>query len=104
MTPAEILKSVIEQQTPRIRESFSGPSYHAIQHIVRRLDVISQFYPNSNADSVDKIQETQEFFNFGWSNALKPFYADLDLNEFRPFPLIHDEDISWAVKTTVKPH
>ncbi|MBK6902086.1 MAG: hypothetical protein IPH04_04525 [Saprospirales bacterium] len=63
MTPAEILKSVIEQQTPRIRESFSGPSYHAIQHIVRRLDVISQFYPNSNADSVDKIQETQEFFN-----------------------------------------
>lgn len=96
MTSAEKLKAVIESQRPKIRQSFSGPSYHAIQHIVRRLDVMNQFYPNSNIDSPEKVLETQEFFNFGWANALKPFYADLDLNEFRPFPLIYPEDISWA--------
>lgn len=97
MSPAELLKLILIEQTPRIKQSFPGPCYYAIQHIIRRFDVVSQFYPRDDENS--EVLETQEIFNFGWSNALKPFYADLNVNKLEQFPLITQPAIEWADST-----
>ena len=90
------VKQVIENETLKIMGTFSGPSYHAIQHILRRLDFIMLFYSDAPGKTVQEVEELREFYNYGWAPALKPFYNDLDINIFEPFPEMYKEAMNWA--------
>jgi len=85
------LQSIIENEARKIKESFKGDNYFAVQNIVRRLDVFSSF---SGGKKVTR--EVGELFNFGWSNAIRPFFAELNLQTSHPFVEITQQDIAWA--------
>lgn len=90
------IKEIVRTETLKIRDTFSGPSYHAIQHILRRLDFILLFYKNAPGKTEQEVEELREFYSYGWAPALKPFYNDLDINTLEPFPEMHKEAMSWA--------
>lgn len=90
------IKEIIETETLKIKDTFSGPSYHAIQHILRRLDFIMLFYYDAPGKTEQEVEELREFYNYGWAPALKPFYNDLDINTLEPFPEMYKEAINWA--------
>lgn len=90
------LKEIVETETLKIKDTFSGPSYHAIQHILRRLDFVMLFYSNVPNKTEQEVEELREFYNYGWAPALKPFYNDLDINTFEPFPEMYKEAMNWA--------
>jgi hypothetical protein len=91
----KLLEDIIESETKRIASSFKGPSYHAVQHILRRLDFIIPFYTESN-DDAKKVAEFRTFFNHGWAPAMKEYYTDINLNVFQPYPEMHEEAIRWV--------
>ena len=89
------IKEIIQTETLKIRDTFSGPSYHAIQHILRRLDFVILFYTNPPGKTEQEVEELREFYNYGWL-ALKPFYTDLNINTLQPFPEMYKEAMNWA--------
>lgn len=95
-SPSKTLKSIIENETERISSTFSGSSYHAIQNIVRRLDVVIPFFWESDKYSENEVSEFRELFQFGWAPALKPYYMDIDLNVNQPFPEMTPDAVQWA--------
>lgn len=90
------IKEIIKTETLKIKGTFSGPSYHAIQHILRRLDFIMLFYNDAPGKTEQEVEKLREFYNFGWAPALKPFYNDLDINTLEPFPEVYKEAMNWA--------
>lgn len=90
------IKEIIKTETLKIKDTFSGPSYHAIQHILRRLDFIMLFYNDAPGKTEQEVEKLREFYNFGWAPALKPFYNDLDINTLEPFPEVYKEAMNWA--------
>jgi len=90
------IKEIIQTETLKIRDTFSGPSYHAIQHILRRLDFVILFYTNPPGKTEQEVEELREFYNYGWAPALKPFYTDLNINTLQPFPEMYKEAMNWA--------
>lgn len=90
------IKEIIKTETLKIKDTFSGPSYHAIQHILRRLDFIMLFYNDAPGKTEQEVEKLREFYNFGWAPALKPFYNDLDINTHEPFPEVYKEAMNWA--------
>lgn len=96
MKPSEILKQKIDEEAKILKNSFNGPSYWAIQNIVRRIDFIFPLFHKRDNWSEQEIYEFREFFSFGWAPILKHYYEDIDLNVHQPFPLMTDEMISWA--------
>lgn len=93
---ASYIKEIIQTETLKIRDTFSGPSYHAIQHILRRLDFVILFYTNPPGKTEQEVEELREFYNYGWAPALKPFYTDLNINTLQPFPEMYKEAMNWA--------
>lgn len=91
-----LLKEIVETETLKIKDTFSGPSYHAIQHILRRLDFVMLFYNNAPGKTEQEVEELREFYNYGWAPALKPFYNDININTFEPFPEMYKEAMNWA--------
>ena len=91
-----LLKEIVETETLKIKDTFSGPSYHAIQHILRRLDFVMLFYNDAPGKTEQEVEELREFYNYGWAPALKPFYNDIDINTFEPFPEMYKEAMNWA--------
>jgi len=90
------IKEIIKTETLKIKDTFSGPSYHAIQHILRRLDFVMLFYNDAPGKTEQEVEKLREFYNFGWAPALKPFYNDLDINAHEPFPEVYKEAMNWA--------
>jgi len=90
------IKEIIENETLKIKDTFSGPSYHAIQHILRRLDFILVFYGSAQGKTEEEVEELREFYQYGWAPALKPFYNDLNINTLEPFPEVYKEAMNWA--------
>lgn len=91
-----LLKEIIETETLKIKDTFSGPSYHAIQHILRRLDFVMLFYYDAPSKTEQEVEELREFYNYGWAPALKPFYNAININTFEPFPEMYKEAMNWA--------
>jgi hypothetical protein len=58
-----LLKEIVETETLKIKDTFSGSSYHAIQHILRRLDFIMLFY-NDAPDKTRQDKKLKSFVNF----------------------------------------
>ena len=93
---SKIIKEIVEEETLKVKSSFTGPSYHAIQHILRRLDFIMLFYSNDPNKSEVEVEQLREFYNYGWAPAMKTFYNDLNINTFEPFPEMYKEAMYWA--------
>lgn len=96
---SNLIKEIVDFETPKIRSSFSGPSYHAIQHILRRLDFIILFFTKAPDRTEKEVEELREFYNYGWAPAIKPFYDELDINISEPFPEMFKEASDWADAT-----
>ena len=97
MTPtAKILIPTIEKEFKKLRESFPHDSYYAIQILIRRLDVMTLFYWKSKHQSEEQVNETREFFNFGWPPLLKLFLADIGFNKPHRFIQTSEKDYAWA--------
>jgi hypothetical protein len=90
------LQDVVDKESKRIKRTYHGRSYHAIQHIVRSLDNVLTLYFNSTSLSHEEVNDFREFFRFGWPSLLKNYYGDIDINIHEPFPLMTSESINWA--------
>lgn len=93
---SEILKLTINSELKRIKGSFPADSYYAIQILIRRLDVVGMFFWKSEHQNEEQINESREFFNFGWAPIIKLFFDDLDFHKLRPFIQTKKEDYAWA--------
>lgn len=96
MTTSEILKSAIVDDYKKLRETFKSDSYYAIQIIIRRLDVISLFFWNSKHLNEEQVNESREFFNFGWAPLIKRFFDTHDFDKQHQFIQTREYDYSWA--------
>lgn len=90
------IKEIVENESLKVKDTFSGPSYHAIQHILRRLDFVLLFYSDAPGKTEQEVEELREFYNYGWAPALKPFYNALDINTFETFPEMYKEAMNWV--------
>ena len=95
-TASEILTPVIVDDLKKIRDTFKSDSYYAIQIIVRRLDVISLFFWNSKHLNEEQVNESREFFNFGWAPLIKLFFKSHDFDKQHQFIQTSENDYSWA--------
>ncbi|MGV3588701.1 MAG: hypothetical protein ACO1OF_16980 [Adhaeribacter sp.] len=93
---ADKIAKIVKEETSKYKSFFNGPSYHAIQHILRRLDVVLLFFHNDETKTKEEIEELREFFNYGWAPAIKPFYDDIDINALEPFPEMYKQARDWA--------
>lgn len=91
-----ILKEIIAEETSKMEDLSFGPSYHSIQHILRRLDFIMLFYNSDSNKSKEEFEQLKELYNYGWAPAIKPFYNDLEINVWQPFPEMFKEAQDWA--------
>lgn len=96
MTDSERFEIAFNKESKVLENSYGGPSYHAIQHIVRRMDVVLPLFWESKNWTEKDVQEYRELFKFGWAPLLKQYYNDIDINIHQPFPLMTDELIKWA--------
>lgn len=96
MKPSKLLKDKIDEESKIPKNSFGGPSYWAIQNIVRRIDFILPLFHRRDGWTKQQVDEFREFFNYGWAPILKQYYDDINLDVHQPFPLMTDEMISWT--------
>jgi hypothetical protein len=97
LTPtAKILNPAIQSEYKKLRETFSHDSYYAIQILLRRLDVISMFFWNSEHLTEEQVNESREFFNFGWAPLLKLFLNDHNFDTPHQFIQTKKQDYDWA--------
>ncbi|WP_281631615.1 hypothetical protein [Flavobacterium luteolum] len=92
----QLIENLVETETSKIKETFSGPSYYAVQHILRRIDFVMLFYNNDPRKTKEEVEELREFYSYGWVKALKPFYHDLNIDILESFPEMYKEAINWA--------
>jgi len=95
------LQDVIEKHSKTVGTTYSGRSYHAVQHIIRSLDYVFPLYYKSDVLADNKVEEFREFFMLGWVTLLKKYYGDIDVNTLEPFPLMTDEAINWAYSNII---
>ena len=96
MKPSELLKKKIDEESKILKNSFRGPSYWAIQNIVRRIDFILPLFHRREGWTEKQVDEFRKFFSFGWAPILKQYYDDINLDVHKAFPLMTDEMISWT--------
>ena len=92
----QIITNLIETETLKIKETFSGPSYFAVQHILRRIDIVMLFYTYDSRKTNEEVEELREIYSYGWAKALKPFYHDLKIDTLKSYPEMYKEAIDWA--------
>lgn len=90
------LGDIIEKESQLIGTTYGGSSYHAVQHIIRSIDVVLPFSYKSGSLNESQIGGFQDFFEFGWASLLKKYYDRIDINIHEPFPLMTDQLIKWA--------
>lgn len=95
-TASIILKPAIDGDYKKLRETFTFESYYAIQILIRRLDVISMFFWSSKYQNEEQVNETREYFTFGWAPLLKLFLNDHDFNTPNRFIQTFQSDYEWA--------
>lgn len=93
---SDILKSAIEKDYKKLRETFTFDPYYAIQILIRRLDVISMFFWSSSHQSEDQINESRAYFEFGWCSLLKLFLNDHNFDLEHHFIQTFQSDYKWA--------
>lgn len=93
---SEILKPVIDREFKKLRASFQADSYYAIQILIRRLDVVNMFFWKSEHQTDEQVNESREFFNFGWAPIIKLFLDDLDFHKLHRFIQTSKRDYNWA--------
>jgi hypothetical protein len=93
---ADEIAKIVKEETSKYKSSFNGPSYHAIQHILRRLDFVLLFFHNDQNITKEEVQELREFFNYGWAPAIKQFYDDINISVLEPFPEMYKQARDWA--------
>lgn len=91
-----LLQDIIDKHREKVGTTYGGPSYHAIQHIIRSIDYVFPLYNKSEVLTEYELAEFREFFMFGWVSLLKKYYNNIDINVFEPYPLMTDELIDWA--------
>lgn len=96
MKPSELLRQKIDEEAKVLKNSFNGPSYWAIQNIVRRIDLIFPFMHRIENWTEQEIDEFRQFFQYGWAPILKHFYDDINLNVHETFPLMTGEMVFWT--------
>lgn len=103
MTASEELSAILDEKNKLLGLRYPGPSYHAIQNIIRCIDLILPFYGASKEDSVAQveIQNFKTFVSYGWPQLLKPYYYDINIDTHLPFPIITDELIEWTIANLV---
>lgn len=60
------LQDIVDKHSEKIGTTYNGPSYHAIQHIIRSIDYVFPLYTTSQELTKNEIAEFREFFMFGW--------------------------------------
>lgn len=93
---SNILRPAIESDYRKLRETFKFDSYYAIQILIRRLDVVSMFFWDSKHLNEEQVNESREFFNFGWAPLIKLFFNDHNFNKPHQFIQTHEQDYDWA--------
>ena len=93
---SNILRPAIDLEYKRLRETFKFDSYYAIQILIRRLDVVRMFFWNSKHLNEEQVNESREFFNFGWAPLIKLFFLDHDFNKSHHFIQTYQKDYNWA--------
>ncbi len=93
---SEILNPAIQNDYRKLRETFHFDSYYAIQILIRRLDVVSMFFWNSKHMSEEKVNESREFFNFGWAPLIKLFLNEHNYSIPHQFIQTQKRDYDWA--------
>lgn len=101
MTPSEELSFILYEKSKIIGTTYHGPSYHAIQNIIRCLDTLLPFPSISNGLSSKEIEHFKELISFGWPRLLKPYYYDIDIDVRLPFPVMTDNMIEWAISNII---
>ena len=101
MTPSQELTFLLEEKDKIIGTTFGGPSYHAIQNIIRCIDYILPFYFESNKIELKHVDYFRELIGFGWPRLLKPYYFNIDINTHLPFLIMTDELIEWTVSNLI---
>jgi hypothetical protein len=90
------LADIVNKASQLIGTTYSGRNYHAIQHLVRSIDVVLTLYHKSEVLEDGKVEELRAFFEFGWAPLLKKYYEQIDVSIYEPFPLMDDKSIDWA--------
>ena len=93
---SQILNTAIQSDYKKLRETFRLDSYYAIQILIRRLDVVSMFFWNSKHMTEEQVNESREFFNFGWAPLMKLFLHDHNYNIPHQFIQTQQRDYDWA--------
>lgn len=95
------LQDIIAKHSKKIGKTYSGSSYHAVQHIIRSLDYILPLYHKSKLLNKSEVEDFRDLFMHGWPGILKIYYNDIDVNTLEPFPLMTDETIEWAYSNII---
>lgn len=93
---ADILRPVIDRDYEKLRDTFRVDPYYAIQILIRRLDVITLFFQSSKHLTEEGVNESREYFNFGWSPLIKLFFKDHDFGKLHHFIATSQKDYDWA--------
>lgn len=91
-----ILRSAIESDYEKLRATFTSDPAHAIQILIRRLDVVSLFFWNSAHQAEDQVMESRGYFDFGWAPLLKLFLDNHDFEIQSHLIQTFPKDNQWA--------
>jgi len=79
--PESMLRNILEQQTERIKNSYSGDHVFAIIEIIRSLDYQSFMLSHNLKPSHSQLLSK---YHFGWGLAFRAFYDKLSLTDEIP--------------------
>lgn len=96
MKPSDKLKEFIEKEIDEIPFDSGIPSYHVIQNIIRRLDVVALFSWDSDEPRDEELTLFKLYFAFGWAPLLKNYYDDIKIDVYQPFTLMMIESKVWV--------
>lgn len=99
MIASEELFTILTNKSNLTGLKYPGPSYHAIQNIIRCVDVILPFYTASNEADAKRVKIFTEFVSYGWPQLLKPYYYDINIDTHLPFPVMTNDLIEWTINS-----
>jgi len=101
MKPSEELFLILQEKSKIIGTTYDGPSYHAIQNIIRCIDAFLSIPSFSNELLPKEMEEFKELVCFGWPQLLKPYYHDIDIDVHASFPVMTDDLIEWTISNLI---
>jgi hypothetical protein len=96
MRDSEIFEQAVNRESKILIANYGGPDYHAVQNIVRRMDVVLPLFWSSENWSKKEVLEYRELFKFGWAPLMRQYYNGLNIAVNQPYPLMTDGLIKWT--------